>query len=143
MPVQTPRAVHEEPRSQGAQHTDRSAYRRLASDRTTLISYLLKLTRCVDGGHADLAHAVARRFTDLMIDYLSLGQFRVLNYRHAEPHQTAALNYFTTLALRFTEKYAADPDFKLDSIKPDLESLAFALEVRFEIEDELVYTHPT
>ena len=110
----------------------------IARNRATLISYLVKLTKSVDADHADLAHAICQRFNELLVDYLSFGHFRFLESFQPEPHQLAALNHFTELALNFAENYSQPDKAPVHQLKRDLDSLAFALEVRFEIEDELL-----
>ncbi len=110
----------------------------IARSRATLISYLVKLTKCVDADHADLAQAICQRFNELLVDYLSFGHFRFLESFQPEPHQLAALNHFTELALNFAENYSGADQVPMYRLKRDLDSLAFALEVRFEIEDELL-----
>ena len=111
----------------------------IARNRATLISYLVKLTKCVDADHADLAQAICQRFNELLVDYLSFGHFRFLESFQPEPHQLAAINHFTELALNFAENYSATDQVPMYQLKRDLDSLAFTLEVRFEIEDELLY----
>ncbi|XOV83950.1 MAG: Rsd/AlgQ family anti-sigma factor [bacterium] len=110
----------------------------LGRSRAALLSYLLKLNKCIDAMHEDLVQALAQRFNELLVDYVSYGHFRFLDVCTPEAHHLAAINRSTQLALRFNDKYTTSEAISLISIKTDLEALAFALEVRFEIEDEVV-----
>ncbi len=106
--------------------------------RSVLLSYLLKLKRSIDARHADLTQAICQRFVQSLTDYLSYGHFRLLNGCEAEAHQIVALQNNTQTLLEFTERYAATLAPDLQQLKDDLEELAMALEVRFEVEDEVV-----
>ena len=112
--------------------------RQLGRSRSALLSYLLKLNKCIDATHDDLVQALAQRFNELLVDYVSYGHFRFLDVCTPEAHHLAAIEKSTQLALRFSDKYTTSEQISLINIKTDLEALAFALEVRFEIEDEVV-----
>ncbi len=111
--------------------------RAIGRNRAQVISYLMKLNKCVSANHGDLAQAVAQRFNEVLVDYVSYGHFRFLTCCQPEPHQLAALERITQQAVSFSEKYSCKADLPLETLKRDLEALAFALETRFEIEDEI------
>ncbi len=118
--------------------TQQCIHQEMARTRSALLSYLLKLNKCVDAKHEDLVQALAQRFNELLVDYISYGHFRFLDVCTPEGHHLAAIDKSTQLALRFSDKYTTSRPIKLIKLKADLEALAFALEVRFEIEDEVV-----
>ena len=118
--------------------TEHNIARQLGRSRSALLSYLLKLNKCIDATHDDLVQALAQRFNELLVDYVSYGHFRFLDVCTPEAHHLAAIEKSTQLALRFSDKYTTSEQISLIKIKTDLEALAFALEVRFEIEDEVV-----
>ena len=111
--------------------------REINRSRARVISYLMKLSKCVAANHADLAQAVSQRFNEVLIDYVSYVHFRFLECCAPEAHQLAALERITQQAVAFSEKYCLTEDMPLKALQRDLEDLAYALEVRFEIEDEI------
>jgi regulator of sigma D len=117
---------------------ERDIAQQLGQSRSALLSYLLKLNKSIDAMHNDLVQALAQRFNELLVDYISYGHFGFLDVCAPEAHHLAAIDKSTQLALRFNDKYTTSKPISLIRIKADLEALAFALEVRFEIEDEVV-----
>ncbi len=111
--------------------------REISRNRAQVISYLMKLNKCVAANHGDLAQAVAQRFNEVLVDYVSYGHFRFLTCCKPEAHQLVALDRITQQAVAFSEKYSCKADLPLKALQRDLEALAFALETRFEIEDEI------
>lgn len=109
----------------------------MGRNRSILIGYLLKLNRCIDASHSDLAQAVAQRFNEELVDYISYGHFRLLESSNPHTHQLVAIEQSTQQALRFTDQYTTRHALPLAELKQDLEALAFALEMRFDIEDEI------
>ncbi len=105
--------------------------------RASVLSYLLKLNKCLDAQHSDLVQALSQRFNETLIDYISYGHFRFFQIFHPEPHQLVALDNITAQALGFCERYKHGLCVQIPELKSDLEVLALALETRFEIEDEL------
>jgi len=116
---------------------DRSC-REIRQSRSTLLSYVLKLKKSIDANHADLAQAITQRFIQSLTDYISYSHFRLLNSYDAQAHQIVALQNNTAEILPFTEHYALVTELDLPLLTANLEQLALALEVRFEIEDEIV-----
>ncbi len=111
----------------------------ISRSRAAVLSYLVKLNRCVDAQHRDLVVSLSRRFSETLIDYISYGHFRLMGHLSPEPHQQAALDNMTHLSLRFDEKYnGTHQRISLTELKADLEQIALAMEARFEIEDEVV-----
>ena len=116
------------------------AQRELRRSRSVVLSYLLKLNKSINANHGDLAQAISQRFNDVLVDYISYGHFRLLQGCTVEPHQLVAIDRTTQQALRFSDNYTTVKEITLSDMKRDLESLAYALEVRFEIEDEVLTT---
>ena len=112
--------------------------RELRLSRAAVLSYLLKLGKCIDAQHQDLVQAVTHRFNETLIDYLSLGHFKLFTQCAPENHTLAALQNITNQALRFSERYSGSRVYPLSTLKRDLEALALAMETRFELEDELL-----
>lgn len=106
--------------------------------RSGVLSYLLKLKRCLDAKHQDLALALTHRFCQATLDYVSSGQYYLLSEFRPEPHQLVTLDRITRQILKFEALYAGSTQLDLEACKAHLEELALAIEVRFEIEDEIV-----
>ena len=111
--------------------------KQISSNRARILSYLLKLKRSIDAQHADLVQAIAQRLNEVLVDYVSYGHIRLLQDLVPEAHQMAGIDKTTQTALAFAEKYTTCGPINLRLLKQDLEQLAFSLEVRFEIEDEV------
>jgi regulator of sigma D len=111
--------------------------KQICSARARILSYLLKLNKCIDAQHADLVQAIAQRLNEVLVDYISYGHFRLLQDLVPEAHQMAAIDKTSQTVLAFSEKYTTCDPINLRSLKQDLEQLAYSLEVRFEIEDEI------
>ena len=109
----------------------------LGRHRSAVLSYLFKLNKCIDARHADLVQAVATRFSETLIDYVSFGHFRLFQAWPPEDHHLAAIENSTNQALSFSDRFTK-PGTDLTVLRKELETLALALEVRFEIEDEVV-----
>lgn len=112
--------------------------RALSRSRSSVLSYLLKLKKCIDAGHKDLCLALINRFCNTAIDYISYGHFQLLEAFKPEPHQLVALDRVTRQILTFESLYAQQSDVDLAQCKLHLEQIALSLEVRFEIEDEII-----
>lgn len=112
--------------------------RELRRSRANILSYLLKLNKCIDAKHRDLVQAVARRFSETLIDYISYGHFRLFTSCEPAGHHVPVIENTTQCALLFNDQYAHSAAIDLDLIKEDLERLALKLEVHFEIEDEMI-----
>jgi regulator of sigma D len=117
---------------------DDAGRKEIRRGRSTVLSYLLKLNKSIDARHSDLVQAIAQRFNNVLVDYVSYGHFRMLEGRTVERHQLAAIDKTTRQALRFSDRYTTHANIVLSQMKQDLEALAYALEVRFEIEDEVL-----
>ena len=76
---------------------------------------------------------------DLLVAYLPIGHFHFLESLQPEPRQLAAINHLTELALNFAENNSTADQVPMYQLMRDLDSLVFALEAHFEIEDELLY----
>ena len=119
-------------------HNLANTQKEIIRSRSLMMSYILKLKKCIDANHLDLVHALTRRFSESAIDYISYGHFRLFQEFCLEPHQSAALDSITTQILNFDSRYTTALHPNIDALRADLESLALALETRFEIEDEFL-----
>ncbi len=105
--------------------------------RASVLSYLVKLNKCINANHGDLCQALIQRFTEALIDYVSLSHFRWFDTPGVPQTQRAALNNITDRIIEFNDRYVHREKLDLMQLKHDLEEIALALEVRFEIEDEI------
>lgn len=122
-----------------AAHNDNNhTQKEISRGRSAVLSYILKLKKCLDARHIDLLETLLKRFSESAIDYISYGHFRLLEEHPLEPHQLAALESITHQVLDFEQRYSDTRNLDLARLAGDLESLALALETRFEIEDELL-----
>jgi regulator of sigma D len=112
----------------------------ISRSRSLVLSYLLKLKKCIDARHDDLVQALCTRFSEYLIDYISYGHFRLFEVYDPEPHHVTAVAHVTTLALRFDRRYRNQQKINLARLRDDLEELALAMEARFEVEDEMTIT---
>ncbi|MCF7501976.1 MULTISPECIES: Rsd/AlgQ family anti-sigma factor [Pseudoalteromonas] len=92
-----------------------------------------------------------QNFCQILMDYLSAGHFEIYDdiakaceEKGPESQKLASALYpriseTTDIALDFNDKYAeVDKDDLLDEFDKDLSALGEALELRFELEDELI-----
>ncbi|HEY8219675.1 MAG TPA: Rsd/AlgQ family anti-sigma factor [Methylobacter sp.] len=88
------------------------------------------------------------RFSEILIDYVSLGHFGVCEYLFAgadslDPALSLvkkidlALSASTEAAVSFNDKYESDAAIILDDLKQDLSALGERLAIRSELEDRL------
>lgn len=114
-------------------------HQEIGRSRSILLSYLLKLNKSIDAQHNDLVQAIAQRFNETLVDYISYGHFRLLEACEPEAHELVAVERSTAQALRFNDVYTTHNAIHLGELKRDLEALVYALEVRFEIEDGMLH----
>ncbi len=119
-----------------------SIRKEISSSRSNILSYLLKLNKSINANHADLVQAIAQRLNEELLDYVSYGHFRLLAAFTPETHQLVAIDKTTQTVLAFSEKYTTRDPIDLFELKQHLEQLAYNLEVRFEIEDEITSDAP-
>lgn len=112
---------------------------KLATAQTSVLSYLVKLNNAIDADHQDLVQALANRFCDQLIDYVSYAEYRVLPRRSIPDYHHAAIGRITQEVLRFNDLYGTSQTIDVPCLKADLENLALALETRLGIEDELAF----
>jgi regulator of sigma D len=88
------------------------------------------------------------RFSEILIDYVSLGHFGVCEYLFAgadslDPALSVvekielALSASTEVAVSFNDKYESDAAIIPDELKQDLSALGESLAIRSELEDRL------
>ncbi len=111
----------------------------IGRSRCQVLRYLLKLKRAVDAQHNDLIETLTQRFVEAVTDYISYGHFRLLTTFDAAGHLSAAMDQNTRAILNFTDSYQTGYGNNLQRLTHDLETLAWQIEARFDIEDEIVY----
>ncbi|NKC00573.1 MAG: Rsd/AlgQ family anti-sigma factor [Pseudomonadales bacterium] len=119
------------------QTTRLATQKEISRSRALVLSYLLKLKKCIDAQHDDLVQALCTRFREYLIDYISYGHFRLFEVYDPEPHHVTTVEHVTNLALQFDRRYRSQPTINLARLRDDLEELALAMEARFEVEDEI------
>ena len=120
---------------------DREADTNFANCRQQLITYLVELNNALDNGLADLSQALLTRFCNSLVDYLSAGHFQVFQRLIPEPHEYAAIESTTLVAMQFNDKYGELASVDIAQVKTALEKLALVLGTRFELEDDILSSH--
>lgn len=106
--------------------------------RQRLLSYLLKLGHAIDADTADLAQAITIRFCDSLVDYLSTGHFQILERYVPSRDEIAAFEATTRQALAFSDQFGNGEPLHLQEFRLRLEELAFVLDTRMDVEDEII-----
>jgi regulator of sigma D len=130
----------------GAFMSNRTAQRAIATflkSRRQLIVELMRLSRAIEGELRGEADGLLERFCQDMVDYLSVGYFRVFcgmasPQTWASPREYAIFDATTSTAMTFNDRHAGGDPIDVSRIKGELAALALALETRFELEDELL-----
>ncbi len=112
--------------------------RAVAERRQRLLACLIKLNSALDSNYEDLITALKCRFCESLIDYLSMGHFRILPRVNVFEHDRAALDAITSAGMRFNDRFGGEGAHPAPELKHALEHLALLLETRFEIEDQLI-----
>ena len=112
-------------------------------DRRQLIVDLMRLSKAIESGQRDDADCLLERFCQQMVDYLSVGYFRVYGglltvQTWATPREYAIFDSTTSTAMTFNDHHAGGDRLDVTRIKRELAAVALALETRFELEDELL-----
>ncbi|MEM7098753.1 MAG: Rsd/AlgQ family anti-sigma factor [Pseudomonadota bacterium] len=118
---------------------DHPTVKEIGRSRSEVLRYLLKLKRAIDANHADLIDALTGRLVEVVTDYISYGHFRLMNTFDPAQHLSAAMDQNTKAILDFTDSYQYGMRESRRQLGADLESLAWQIEARFDIEDEIVY----
>ena len=113
--------------------------REIERSRCEVLRYLLKLKLAIDANHSDLIDTLTNRFVEAITDYVSYGHFRLLTKFDPARHLSAAMDQNTKSILSLIETHMSGGSASASSLTIDLESLAFQIEARFDIEDEIVY----
>ena len=111
--------------------------------RRQLIVDLMRLSTAIESDLRDDAESLLERFCQQMVDYLSVGYFRVyggllsVQQTWATPREYAIFDSTTSTAMTFNDHHAGGDRLDVARIKTELATVALALETRFELEDEL------
>ncbi len=116
-----------------------AADRSFSDCRQRLISYLVKLNHALNGDLADLSHALLTRFCDSLVDYLSVGHFRVFQRLSLSARSYALIEATTNAGLAFNDRFGDLPSIRLAEVRHALEQMARVLCTRFELEDQLLH----
>ena len=111
--------------------------------RRQLIVELMRLSKALEGDLRDEAEGLLERFCQDMVDYLSVGYFRVFcglisPHSWATPREYAIFDATTSTAMTFNDHHAGGDRIDVTRIKRELAAVALALETRFELEDEVL-----
>ncbi len=112
-------------------------------NRRQLIVDLMRLSKAIESDLRDDAESLLERFCQQMVDYLSVGYFRVYGgllsvQTWATPREYAIFDSTTSTAMTFNDHHAGGDRFDVTRIKGELAAVALALETRFELEDEML-----
>ena len=111
--------------------------------RQRLISYLVKLNHALNENLQDLSQALVSRFCDSLVDYLSAGHFQVFQRLVPSPHEYAAIESTTQVAMTFNDRFGNVQYVNIPEVKVALEQLALILGTRFEVEDDIICSEAT
>lgn len=111
---------------------------RFYTARQRLLSYLVKLGHAIDADTTDLAEALTIRFCDSLVDYLSTGHFQILERCQPSLDEIAAFEATTRQALAFCDQFGNGEPLNLQDFRYRLEELAFVLDTRMDVEDEII-----
>jgi len=117
---------------------DRDADATFTSCRQRLITYLVELNNSLDEGLEDLSQSILTRFCNSLVDYLSAGHFQVFQRLIPAPHEYAAIESTTLVAMRFNDEFGDVETVNIAQVKVALEQLALVLGTRFELEDDIL-----
>ncbi|MCZ6640777.1 MAG: Rsd/AlgQ family anti-sigma factor [Gammaproteobacteria bacterium] len=117
---------------------DRDATANFTTCRQRLITYLVELNNALDAGLEDLSQAILTRFCNSLVDYLSAGHFQVFQRLIPAPHEYAAIESTTLVAMRFNDEFGDLESVNIAQVKAALEQLALVLGTRFELEDDIL-----
>ena len=117
------------------------AHANFSNCRQRLIAYLVELNNALDQNLNDLSQALLTRFCNSLVDYLSAGHFQVFQRLIPAPHEYAAIESTTLVAMRFNDEFADVESVNIHEVKNSLEKLALVLGTRFELEDDILRSH--
>ena len=111
--------------------------------RQRLIVQLMQLSNAVERNHGEQTQIYLAKFCQTLVDYLSNGYFRIygdlLSPRAwATPRVSAIIESTTSTAISFNDRHARSRAVDPASVREELTSVALALEIRFELEDEML-----
>lgn len=118
------------------------ADRSFSECRQRVISYLVKLNHALNDDLVDLSQALLSRFCDSLVDYLSVGHFRVFQRLSLPADSYAVIEATTHAGMAFNDRFGSLGSIRVTDVKPALEQMARVLSTRFELEDELLDAEP-
>jgi len=112
-------------------------------DRQRLIVELMRLSTAIDRNCIEQSELLFDNFCQRLVDYLSNGYFRVFADESspnswATPREYAILETTTATAMAFNDEHTRGRRGGRNRTKQDLARVAYALETRFELEDEIL-----
>ena len=120
-----------------ATHT--TTLRDLARSRCLVLRDLLRVKSSLDSADETAQTAAMKRLLESLTDHISFGHFRLLREYQQETHLLAAMASNTDQLLVFLDAHGADSQAPYSSrLASDLEALAWHLEARFDIEDDVI-----
>ena len=106
--------------------------------RRQLITLMVRLSQSIDAGHDDVAAVLVIRLCDHLVDYLSVGHFSVYGETAVERDTGTRIDRTTDCAMRFNDRFGEIGRYDRDAVRGALETLALAMETRFELEDSFL-----
>jgi regulator of sigma D len=112
-------------------------------NRQRLIVELMRLSNAIDRTQIEQSEIPCDTFCERLVDYLSNGYFRIFADESspngwATPREYAILESTTSTAMDFNDRRAHGRHVTRTKTKQELARVAFALETRFELEDEIL-----
>ncbi len=108
------------------------------AQRQQLLAYMLKLKSAIDHDTPDLAEALTQRFCDSVVDYLSAGHFQIFQRYVPASHEYGAIEHTTRELMRFNDRFGNGGPLNLAELGAALEQVAYVIDTRMELEDELI-----
>ena len=108
----------------------------LLDARRQVLAQLIELDAALNVAQWAKAEAIMSRFCANLIDYAALSTYRIADQRYLADHVRIAIASTTRELMRFHDRFSRGTG-NVRQARPLLETLALALETRFELEDDL------
>jgi len=124
-------------------HAPQHSVESFLKDRQRLIVELMQLSTAVERNFIEQSELLFDRFCQRLVDYLSNGYFRIFADESspnswATPREYAILETTTSTAMAFNDEHTRGRYVDRTRTKRHLARVAYALETRFELEDDIL-----
>ena len=124
-------------------HAAQHSVETFLKDRQRLIVELMRLSTALDRNCVEESEIRFDGFCQRLVDYISNGYFRIFADESspnswATPREYAILDTTTSTAMAFDDEYARGQHAARARTKFQLARVAYALETRFELEDDIL-----